>query len=128
MDNYQEETRKNKAVEWVRSHGKLLAGIAMGVAAGIAMIFGACYLANLDEESQELDDPDDSFVPEAALADSQPEEVFSQSIIDVSEHLRNLHEGWKASEDKIATAAENGFELEPGQTWVGAYQKGGTAA
>lgn len=47
---------------------------------------------------------------------------------DVAEHLRNLPNGWKASAEKIATAAEHGYDLRPGQTWVEAYRTGGLAA
>ena len=52
----------------------------------------------------------------------------AQSPFDVSEHLRNLHEGWQASATKIATAAEHGYNLQPGQTWVELFTKGGIAA
>ena len=47
---------------------------------------------------------------------------------DVSRHIRNLHEGWEASIEKLATALEHGFELQPGQTWVEAYRTGKVAA
>ena len=47
---------------------------------------------------------------------------------DVSGHLRNLPQGWKASAEKIATAVEHGYNLVPGQTWVEAYKTGGLAA
>ena len=43
----------------------------------------------------------------------------------VADHIRNLPEGWKASGNKIATAAEHGFDLHPGQTWVEHYNTGG---
>ena len=43
---------------------------------------------------------------------------------DVSQHIRNLHAGWKASPTKVAEAAARGIELLPGQTLVVAYQKG----
>ena len=43
--------------------------------------------------------------------------------IDVTEHIRNLPEGWHASEKKIASAAEHGYNLQPGQTWVENYTK-----
>lgn len=46
----------------------------------------------------------------------------------VDRHVRNLHEGWKASAEKIATAAEQGYNLLPGQTWVEAYKTGNLAA
>lgn len=43
---------------------------------------------------------------------------------DVSGHLRNLPEGCKASEEKIATALEHGYKLLSRQTWVKPYKKG----
>ncbi len=42
---------------------------------------------------------------------------------EVSSHIRNLPEGWKASAEKVATADENGYSLQLGQTWVGSYTK-----
>ena len=53
---------------------------------------------------------------------------IAQSPFDVSEHLRNLHEGWQVSATKIAAAAGHGYNLQPGQTWVDSYTKGGIAA
>jgi len=47
---------------------------------------------------------------------------------EVDPHIRELHPGWRASAKKIATAAEHGFVLKEGQTWVEAYVKGGVAA
>lgn len=43
---------------------------------------------------------------------------------EVSSHIRNLAQGHMASELKIATAAAEGSELGPGQTWVASYMKG----
>ncbi|MDD3185315.1 MAG: hypothetical protein ACOX1S_14975 [Anaerostipes sp.] len=43
--------------------------------------------------------------------------------IEVSEHLRNLPEGWNASAEKILSATEHGYQLNPGQTWVDTYTK-----
>ncbi len=53
---------------------------------------------------------------------------IEQTLFDVSDHLRNLHEGWQASATKIATAAERSYNLQPGQTWVDSYLKGGIVA
>lgn len=47
-----------------------------------------------------------------------------QSTFDVSDHIRNLPNGCNASAEKIATAAEHGFKLKLGQTWVDGYTKG----
>ena len=47
---------------------------------------------------------------------------------EVSKHIRNLPEGYNASPEKIASAVENGFVLQDGQTWVKTYNTGGNAA
>lgn len=47
---------------------------------------------------------------------------------EVDPHIRDLHPGWHASPEKIATAAAHGFDLKDGQTWVEAYIKGGAVA
>lgn len=49
--------------------------------------------------------------------------VSDRSPVDVTGHLRNLPTGQHASPEKIATAAENGFMLGNGQTWVSDYSK-----
>lgn len=48
---------------------------------------------------------------------------FNEKIINVSKFIRNLHEGWKASPEKLESALKYGFELEPNQTWVDDYSK-----
>jgi hypothetical protein len=52
----------------------------------------------------------------------------SQDPFEVSDHIRNLHEGWRASAEKIVEAEAMGIILQPGQTLVDAYMKGGVAA
>lgn len=49
---------------------------------------------------------------------------LSSKPIYVSEHLRNLPAGWKASPSKIDLASQFGFSLGNNQTWVGSYAKG----
>ena len=51
-----------------------------------------------------------------------------QGSFEVTDHIRNLPEGWRATAGKIATAAEHGYELLPGQTWVERYTKNEIAA
>ena len=46
---------------------------------------------------------------------------------EVSSHIRNLHEGWKASPEKLERAAAYGIDLLPGQTLVESYTKGEVA-
>jgi hypothetical protein len=47
---------------------------------------------------------------------------------EVSDHIRNLHEGWCASAKKITEAEAMGIILKPGQTLVDGYIKGSVAA
>lgn len=51
-----------------------------------------------------------------------------QDPFEVSDHIRNLHEGWYASAKKITEAEAMGIILKPGQTLVDGYIKGGVAA
>ena len=51
-----------------------------------------------------------------------------QDPFEVSNHIRNLHEGWRASAKKITEAEAMGIILLPGQTLVDTYMKGGVAA
>ncbi|MGL5353714.1 MAG: hypothetical protein ACRDA5_10405 [Clostridium sp.] len=53
-----------------------------------------------------------------------PSSHKSQVSFEVCDHIRNLPEGRNASAKKIATAAEFGYNLKPGQTWVDTYTKG----
>jgi hypothetical protein len=58
-------------------------------------------------------------VVEACHASNPP----SIKSINVSEHLRNLPDVWKASQSKIDLAAQYGFSLGDHQTWVDSYTK-----
>ncbi len=51
-----------------------------------------------------------------------------QNPFEVSDHIRNLHEGWRASAKKITEAEAMGIILQPGQTLIDTYMKGGVAA
>ena len=59
----------------------------------------------------------------ADLDELKADRKYVDDPIDVTEHIRNLPEGWHASEKKIASAAEHGYNLKPGQTWVENYTK-----
>ena len=41
----------------------------------------------------------------------------------VDGHVRNLHEGWKPSINKVESAANYGYSLKENQTWVIPYTK-----
>lgn len=55
-------------------------------------------------------------------------EITYQNSFEVSDHIRNLHEGWRASAKKITEAESMGIILQEGQTLVDAYVKGSVAA
>ena len=59
---------------------------------------------------------------------SEVEAYVPSAPFEVRQHIRNLHEGCKASATKIAEAAAQDIPLLPGQTLVNAYQKGLPAA
>ena len=65
-----------------------------------------------------------SITPAATLIDSNVTSNLScNKIVDVSDHIRNLSAGRHASAEKLATAAEHGYNLLPSQTWVIPYTK-----
>lgn len=49
--------------------------------------------------------------------------LADKKIVDVSTHIRNLPNGWKASTVKLESAIENGIMLGTNQTWVDNYSK-----
>ena len=49
--------------------------------------------------------------------------ILSDIPQEVRSHIRNLPANWNASAEKLATAAENGYSLLPGQIWVNSYTK-----
>ena len=55
-------------------------------------------------------------------------EKTERAAHDVCEHVRNLPNGWNASPEKAETAADHGYDLGPGQTWVESYTTGNKTA
>ena len=49
--------------------------------------------------------------------------VISNVPQEIKSHIRNLPKGWNASAEKLAIAAEKGYLLLPGQTWVDSYTR-----
>lgn len=136
------EEKKKTFVTWVKKHKTELIIAGISVVAIIAVILGAKNNETLEEvwaSLKNMVEKEPKEIPYVALP-QVPEAVHISDVVvintthteqiphDVSEHIRNLHEGWKASTEKIATAAERGYDLKPGQTWVEAYTKGMTAA
>lgn len=136
------ENEKNKLLIWVKKHKLELIIAGISVTAIIAVILGVKNYEALEEmwaslkklvekTSKEIPSvsvpqvPEIVLIPDTAVTDTTHQE---QPVYDVREHIRNLHEGWKASPEKIAMAAERGYDLKQGQTLVDKYTRGRTAA
>ena len=136
------EKEKKTFMDWVKEHKKELIIADVSIAALIAVIVGiknhkaleetwVCLRKLVDKTPETI--PTIKTMPITEVA--HVKDIVEINIVtadriphDVAEHLRNLPEGWKASAEKIATAAEHGYELLPGQTWVEAYRTGGLVA
>lgn len=136
------EKEKRTFVEWVKEHKKELIIAGVSIAAIITVIIGIKNHKALEEtwaSLKKLTEKTPECIPvekPITVIDVVPVKNIAEINIvttekmphDVAEHLRNLPEGWKASAEKIEKAAEHGFNLLPGQTWVEAYKTGGLAA
>ena len=131
---------RNKAIAWVKGHKKQLIGVGLSVFAIIAAILVADNWEVIIKYFEELIKNDDRVTADVcnsmiAVVDAPKsienisEKVCSTKIPhDVTEHIRNLPLGQKASAEKIATAADHGFTLLANQTWVETYSTGVKAA
>ena len=127
---------KSKLIRWIKKNRKALiaAGISIGLIIGIILgIKNADELKALWASLQNT-----PAAPAMTAAKSAAPVITEQTTaavtrssctvpFDVSAHLRTLPEGWHASPDKVATALDNGFVLEEGQTWVESFTKGNAA-
>ncbi len=154
MENYNEkseiihriEQEKSAFIKWIKAHKKELILAGISIAALIGIIVGIKHKDSIKELWTALQktlskaSPDKTVIRIAENSVTVVETVSTtdmiplpvntenRAIFDVTGHVRNLYEGWNASPEKIAVAAELGIELLPGQTWVDAYTKGVMAA
>ena len=137
------EKQKKDVINWIKTHKKELIIAGVSVTAIVAAIL--CYknwesieklwlslIKKVDNipVKTEIVDTVEVLTPVAVTVVEPEIEVFvpvlresPQFPFEVCDHIRNLPEGWHASPEKIATAAEHGFNLLPGQTWVENYTK-----
>ncbi len=139
---------KKGFIAWVKAHKKELLIAGVSVAAIIAIILGIknkdallellgslrTSLTKSHAPIRELPDITPvtqavSIVETEKIPMAEATEVVRsvQYPFAVSEHIRNLHQGWKASAEKMAEAEMLGITLLPGQTIVDGYTKGGLA-
>jgi len=136
------EKEKKNFMDWVKEHKKELIIAGVSIATIISLIVGIKNRKTFKEAWESLRKLVEK-IPETIsdvelipIAEVTPVKEIVESNIttadriphDVARHLRNLPEGWKASAEKIATAAKHGFDLLPGQTWVEAYRTGDLVA
>ena len=146
------EGQKNRLLEWVKAHKKelIIGGVSASFLISIILVIrnkGSIVVIrdslnnNIEKIPIKVPEalqavPDKIIHTKAMVTDIiQPTETIIisstnaiQDTFEVSDHIRNLHEGWYASAEKIAIAAEHGYDLKPGQTWVDMYTKRTVAA
>lgn len=141
------EEQKNGFIQWVKANKKklIIAGVSIAVIIGIivgiknkdVMALWESLRKNIENSPVNVPAASHEVVESVAHEPAQVVEVVSATEIinflsdnkmlvtyDVCDHIRNLHDGWHASDKKIETAAEYGYNLKPGQTWVDTYNKG----
>lgn len=146
------EEQKKGFIKWIMAHKKdlLIAGISITAIVAAVLVYRnhESIVALRDTLKKTLQKTSVSELPVATTASKvdlvtptavntvevviEPTEkivkLLPQGPFEVTDHIRNLPEGWRASAGKIATAAEHGYELLPGQTWVERYVKNEIAA
>ena len=136
------EKEKKTFIIWVKKHKLELIIAGISVTAIIAVILGVKNYKALEEmqaslkklvENTSKENPSVSvsqvpemvLIPDTAVTHTTHQE---QIVYDVREHIRNLHENWKPSPEKIAIAKKRGYDLKQGQTLVDEYTRRKTAA
>lgn len=130
-------TEKEIVIDWIKKHKKklILAGVSIPVI--LALIIGIKNRNELIKEWKSLvklaDKMPQRITDTAISADWNDVQVLEtvgldaskreDNLVDVCSHIRNLHEGWTPSEEKIMSAAQMGYRLNPNQTWVEKYTK-----
>lgn len=131
---------QNQIIQWIKAHKKQLILAGIGIAAVIALVLGiknkdtlkalwASLKGAVEPTAERISDAVTTTVTE--IPTETPALLLSNDprvAQEVRRHIRNLHEGWHASPEKLAAAREMGILLQEGQTWVDNYMKGVCAA
>ena len=134
------ETQKEQKtlIQWIREHKEEIAIAGISITALVGLVLGIKNKGAMEVFCNALKN-NDSKIPIKTEAPRITEQVSSiESVVipmhreykepfEVSSHIRNLHEGWKASPEKLERAAAYGIDLLPGQTLVESYTKGEVA-
>lgn len=146
------EEQKKGFLAWIKAHKKelVIAGISLTALIGIILCIKNCDSIDalwkslsgaIEKSPTETPKISQTTIEKIAQSSVTVTDVINSSEIpvintamtyqnpfEVSDHIRNLHEGWRASAKKITEAEAMGIFLQPGQTLVDAYMKGGVAA
>lgn len=146
------EEQKKGFLAWVKAHKKELIIAGISAAALIGIILGIKKRDSIEALWKSLSRAIEKSPTKALEVSQTTIEKIAQSTVtvtdvinpteipvinttrtfqnpfEVSDHIRNLHKGWRASAQKITEAEAMGIILQPGQTLVDAYTKGGVAA
>ncbi len=131
---------QSQIIQWIKAHKKQLILAGIGIAAMIALVLGiknkdtlkalwAALKGAVEPTAERISDAVTTTVTE--IPTETPALLLSNDprvAQEVRRHIRNLHEGWHASPEKLAAAREMGILLQEGQTWVDNYMKGVCAA
>lgn len=137
-------TKREAFIMWLKKNKKKLIAVGISISAIAAAIAFILRKGNLEEAETKALGTLAENGENSLLTDADPiipkvvndEDNSSLTLIDdvkerlthsphnVSEHIRNLPKGQKASPEKIETAIQNGFDLCEGQTWVETYSTG----
>ena len=124
-----EKAQEDKPV----SKRRLLKKVVIGTAAAAVVGIGAALILKNGLKTSALQ-PNAAKAVAKTLTDSTLSSAASNATavatktVNVSQHIRNLHEGWTASADAVKQAQAAGVELGIGQTFVNAYSKTYSAA
>ena len=127
-------------VRWIKKNKKKLIAAGISFGALLVLIYSIKNSSDLQAWLESLLNTADAAPEEAPVDSVEAEEEISitsvQQIIatvavgtekcphSVARHIRNLHEGWHASPEKIAEAEALGIKLLDGQTLIDDYETG----
>lgn len=127
-----ENTEKKKTFfDFVKEHKKeiVIGSAAVCAAVVVVVIFKNITAANAQNIEEVVAKglkihSDTTSVSTGVVEACHASPPLSIKPIYVSEHLRNLPAGCKASPSKVDLASQYGFSLGDNQTWVDSYAKG----
>ena len=134
----EEKNEKKPFTTWVKEHKKelIIAGVGIAVLTISVVVLKKKATPRI---SDVIEDMTESILNKASSTEAESVTKATSAVVideiketithrklshEVASHLRNLPKGRFASPLKMATAAEHGFKLSPGQTWIEAYTTG----